>query len=281
MQLASAQHHWEEAERRAEALIAASAGDTSALVDPFEALALMATTQGRLEEAERLWRTHQRLTAAAGSMGRHVFGVVRRAGIDLRYRNQPERALAIVDSALARMPLDSQLAADRQYDELARLNAIAGRLDRARRLAAAADSNDRMLGRQQIAERGWTRGVLALAEGRAAVAEELLRVAAEQHPCTICVLPDLARAYEANGKGRAATAVYERYVTTPWFWRYETDALELGPALEKLATLYDAAGERGKAQGARTRLAQLWRRADAELQPALARARMESGAVAQ
>ncbi len=281
VQLASAQHHWEEAERRAEALVAASAGDTSALVDPFEALALMATTQGRLEEAERLWRTHQRLTAAAGSMGRHMFGVVRRAGIDLRYRNQPERALAIVDSALARTPLDSQLAADRQYDELARFNAIAGRLDRARRLAAAADSNDRMLDRQQIAERGWTRGVLALAEGRASVAEELLRVAAEQHSCTICVLPDLARAYEANGKGRAATAVYERYVTTPWFWRYETDALELGPALEKLATLYEAAGERGKAQGARTRLVQLWRRADAELQPALARARMESGAVAR
>jgi DNA-binding SARP family transcriptional activator/TolA-binding protein len=273
MQLASAQHHWEEAERRAEALIAASQNDTTALVDPFEALALMASAQGRLEESERLWRTHQRLSAAAGSMGRHMFGVVRRAGIDLRYRNRPERALAIVDSALARMPLDSLLAADRQYDELARFNAIAGRVDRARRLAASADSNDRVLDRQQIAERGWTRGVLALAEGRAAVAEELLRVAAEQHECTICVLPDLARAYEANGKARAATAVYERYVATPWFWRYETDALELGPALEKLATLYEAAGERAKAAEARAQLVRLWRRADAALQPEVERAR--------
>ena len=273
VQLASAQHHWEEAERRAEALIAASAGDTSALVDPFEALALMATTQGRLEEAERLWRTHQRLSAASGSMGRHLFGVVRRAGIDWRYRNQPARALAILDSSLARVPLDSQLAADRPYDELARFNAIAGRLDRARQLAAAADANDRALDRQQIAERGWTRGVIALAEGRTAEAVEQLRVAAEQHPCTICVLPDLARAYEADGKARAATTVYERYVATPWFWRYETDALELGPALEKLAALYEAAGERDKARSARLRLVQLWRRADAELQSAVARAR--------
>ena len=278
VQLASAQHHWDEAERRAEAVIAASRSDSLALVDPFEALALMATTQGRLEEADRLWRTHQRLSAASGSMGRHLFGVARRAGIELRYRNQPARALAILDSALARTQVDSLLPADRPYDELARFNAIAGRLDRARQLAAAADANDRALDRQQIAERGWTRGVIALAEGRAAVAEELLRVAAEQHPCTICVLPDLARAYEADGKARAATAVYERYVTTPWFWRYETDALELGPAFEKLATLYEAAGERGKAQGARTRLVQLWRRADAELQPVVARARAGVGA---
>jgi DNA-binding SARP family transcriptional activator/TolB-like protein len=273
MQWASAQHRWEEAERRAEAQIAVATADTSALVDPFEALALMASTQGRLEESERLWRTQQRLSAASRAMGRHMFGVIRRAGIELRYRNRGARALEIVDSAVAHTPLDSLLPADRPYDELARFNAIAGRLDRARQFAAAADANDRELGRQQFAERNWTRGVIALAEGRAAAAEGLLRTAAEQHSCTICVLPDLGRAYEAVGKASAATAVYARYVATPWFWRYETDALELGPALERLADLYDAAGEREKASGARTRLVQLWRGADAELQPAVARAR--------
>ena len=277
IQWSSAQHRWEEAERRAEARIAAAAGDTSALVDPFEALALMASTQGRLAEAERLWRTHQRLSAASNAMGRHLFGVIRRAGIELRYRNDAPRALAIVDSALASTPLDSLLPGDRLYDELARFNAMAGRVDRARQLTAAADANDRELGRQQLAERNWTRGVVALAEGRAAAAEPLLRTAAEQHPCTICVLPDLGRAYEAEGKSNAATAVYERYVATPWFWRYETDALELGPLLERLAALYDAAGEREKASGARARLVQLWRRTDAELQPAVARARTKLG----
>jgi tetratricopeptide (TPR) repeat protein len=277
IQWSSAQHRWEEAERRAEARIAAATGDTSALVDPFEALALMAATQGRLGEADRLWPTHQRLSAASGAKGRHLFGVLRWAGEEMRYRNRPARALAIVDSALARTPLDSMLPGDRLYDELARFNAMAGRLDRARQLAAAADASDRELGRQQLAERNWTRGVIALAEGRAAAAEALLLTAAEQHGCTICVLPDLGRAYEAEGKSNAATAVYERYVTTPWFWRYETDALELGPVLERLAALYDAAGEREKAGGARTRLVQLWRRADAELQPAVARARAGVG----
>jgi tetratricopeptide (TPR) repeat protein len=202
-----------------------------------------------------------------------MFGVIRRAGIELRYRNRPARALEIIDSAVARRPLDSLLPADRPFDELARINAIAGRLDRARQFAAAADANDRELERQQLAERDWTRGVILLSEGNAAAAEALLRIAAEQHSCTICVLPDLGRAYEAVGKTSAASAVYARYVATPWFWRYETDALELGPVLERLAALYDASGEREKASGARARLVQLWRGADAELQPAVARAR--------
>jgi hypothetical protein len=64
----------------------------------------------------------------------------------------------------------------------------------------------------------------------------------------------------SGGKPSAATAVYARYVTTPWFWRYETDALELGPVLERLAALYDASGEREKASGARAAGAALARR---------------------
>jgi tetratricopeptide (TPR) repeat protein len=139
VQLASAQQQWDEAERRAEARIATAVGDTLALVDPFEALALMATAQGRLEDAERLWRSHQRLSIASESMGRLMFGVLRRAGTELRYRNRASRALEIVDSVLARTPLDSLLPGDRPYDELARFNAIAGRVDRARRLVAAAE----------------------------------------------------------------------------------------------------------------------------------------------
>ena len=280
VQLASAQHRWEEAERRAEALIAASAGDTLALVDPFEALALMATTQGRLEEADRLWRTHQRLSAASGSMGRHLFGVVRRAGIDLRYRELPGARAR--DPRFGTGPYSARQPAP-GGSPVRRARAIQrdrlGRLDRARQLAEAADANDRALERQQVAERGVdARRDRAGRRTRLRRRCERLRTAAEQHLCTICVLPDLARAYEADGKARAATTVYERYVATPWFWRYETDALELGPSLERLAALYEAAGERGKAQGARTRLVQLWRRADAELQPVVTRARSGVGA---
>jgi len=187
--------------------------------------------------------------------------------LELLYRRSPARALAIVDSALARLPLDSMLPADRPYEDLARFYARAGRPARARTLLVQAEANDKVLGSTSPPERTWARGVIALAEGRAADAEPQLRQSAEAIICTICALPDLARAYEAAGKTDAAMAVYERYLATPWLWRYEPDAAELGWVMKRLADLYDGRGDSAKAAGMRGRLLQLWRRADRELQP--------------
>jgi DNA-binding SARP family transcriptional activator/TolB-like protein/Tfp pilus assembly protein PilF len=273
IQDASAQHNWEDAERRAETAISAAAGDTLQLVDPYEALAAITMTQGRLAEAKRLWRTHLRISALSGSRGRHLYGLIQVANLHLRYEADTARALAVVDSALAATPLDSVLPGDRLYDELARFYASAGRLTRARELLEAAAVNDSVIARTPGPERTWTRGVIALAEGRAADAESELNQAAAAAVCTICVLPDLARAYDATRKLDAATLVYERYVTTPWLYRYETDAAELGWALRRLAELHDLRGETAKAAAVRARLVQLWKQADPELQPFVSEAR--------
>jgi hypothetical protein len=133
--------------------------------------------------------------------------------------------------------------------------------------------NDSALARTPGPDRAWTRGVIALAEGRTTTAESELRQAAEQHVCPICALPDLARAYEASHKPDAAVVVYERYLATPWLWRYEPDAVDLGWSMKRLAELYDARGETEKAASVRGRLVQLWRRADPELQPVVVDAR--------
>jgi len=270
IQDAAAQQNWEEAERQAETTIAAAQGDTLTLIDPYEALAAIEMTQGRLAEAERHWRTQLALSAAASSHGRHWWGVLQLARLEMSYRGATAKALALVDSALEATPLDSVLPGDRLYDELARFYAVTGRLTRARELAAAAEKNDSVLARTPGADRAWTRGVIALAEGRTAVAESELRQAAAATTCTICALPDLARVYEAARKPDAAVAIYERYLSTPWLWRYEADASELGWAMKRLAELYDARGESAKASAMRGRLLQLWRRADPELQPVIA-----------
>lgn len=270
MQDASAQQHWEQAERQAETIIAAMRGDTLSLIDPYEALAGIAMTQGRLAEAERYWETQLVLSAASGSRGRHLFGLLQLARLHARYRQAPARAIALVDSALAATPLDSVAPGDRAYDDLARFYASVGRLTRARELLAAARVNDGVLARNADPDHAWTRGVIALAEGNGSDAESALRQAAEELACTICALPDLARAYEAVNKPGAAVGVYERYLTTPWFFRYETDAVELGRAMQRLAELYGARGERAKAAAMRGRLLQLWRRADPELQSVVA-----------
>jgi serine/threonine protein kinase/tetratricopeptide (TPR) repeat protein len=265
VQDAAAHQSWDEAERIARANIAARPRDTLYLVDAYEALAGIVMTRGRLAEAERHWGTQLAMSAASGSWGRRLFGVQQLAYLELRYHNARERARTLMDSALVRMPLDSILPADRPYYELARFYAGVGDLPRARLLLNSADSIDRSLGRNRPADRSWTRGVLAFAAGRLPEAETELRQAAETHLCAMCPLPDLARAYEAAGKRDSAIVAYQRYLSTPWLWRYETDAVDLGWVMKRLGELYEEKGENAKATTAYSDLLQLWRHADREL----------------
>ena len=266
IQDAAAQQDWDRAERQATAQAAKAGSDTSYAIDPLEALAGIAMTRGRLAEAERRWRKHLRFSRAAGAMGRHLFGVIQIGHLELRYRSAPARALAVLDSALAVMPLDSLLPGDRRYDELGRFYAAAGERGRARQMLAAAIANDSLIGRNLRFERSWTRGVIAMAEGRGPEAVTELELAAKGHVCAICPLPDLGRALEATGRPHDAAAAYRRYLTTPWLWRYEPDAVELGWTIRRLAELEEQLGTADPA-ATYARLLQLWKDADAELKP--------------
>jgi serine/threonine-protein kinase len=270
VQQASAQQDWEGAERRAEAAIAANQGDTLSLVDAFEQMAGIVMTQGRFEEAERHWRTQQAVAAASSSWGRRLYGAEMLGRIRLHFRHDSAGAIAVVDSALARMPLDSMLPGDRPYNELARFFAAAGDTRRARALLGLARANGRSQGPALETELAWTEGAILLAEGHPARAEPLLRRVTSAHRCTLCGLAELARALDAQGNAAGAIEAWERYLATPWFFRYEVDSYELGPALMRLVELYDARGDAARARAARTRLLALWRSADAELQPLLA-----------
>ena len=81
--------------------------------------------------------------------------------------------------------------------------------------------------------------------------------------------PELARAYLSVGALDSAIAVFERYVAARHLHRSELDAFQLGPALLTLAALYEQQGRSALAARSSTRLAELWRDADHELQPRL------------
>jgi tetratricopeptide (TPR) repeat protein len=269
LQDAAAQQDWDRAERVAWTQIEKEGSDTLQLVDPYEALAQMAMVRGRLTEAERLWRSHRIVSRGAGVMSRHLFGVLQRGYLTLRYRNDTAGAVSQVDSALSRTPLDSLLPGDRRYDEVARFYLAAGRPERVGPLLAAGAANDSALERSIVGEREWTAGLRALVEGRADEAIGRLRTAAEKNICASCVLPDLGRAYEAAGRQREAAEAYQRYLTTPWLWRYEPDAIELGPTLKRLAEVSLKLGNRTVALEAFQQLEELWRRADPGLRSSL------------
>jgi tetratricopeptide (TPR) repeat protein len=86
-------------------------------------------------------------------------------------------------------------------------------------------------------------------------------------------LPDLARAYDLGGHADSALAVYARYAAGSEFGRLTSDATYLGPSLKRLGELYEEKGDRDNAAKAYARFIELWKNADAELQPHVIEAR--------
>jgi tetratricopeptide (TPR) repeat protein len=150
-----------------------------------------------------------------------------------------------------------------------------GQRGRVRPLLEAAERTDSILDRSPADSGAWLKGALAYADGRYPEAIELLTRAAEKTLCTNCVFPDLARAYDAAGQPREAAEMYQRYVTTPWLFRYEYDATELGWAFKRLAELKEQLGDRQGAREAWEKLLALWDKADPELRPILDTARVK------
>ncbi len=278
--LAASRQDWDAAERQARARLAADPADTLDALDGLETLAGILETRGRLSEAEAAsWKVLE-LSARIGSPGRYLSSALRLAYIELRYRHAAGKALALVEAAVTRFSLDSLSEGDRPWDDLARFYAEAGRPDSARALLERAERTRTVRLSGSTANRQWSLGVIAFAEGKLAEAEAELSQAAATLYCPICTLPDLARAYEAAQKPDSAVAVYQRYVELPWEWRFETDATELGRSLGQLGRLYEQRREAGKARGVYTRLAKLWARADPELQPEVAAARRRAAKLA-
>ena len=115
--------------------------------------------------------------------------------------------------------------------------------------------------------RPYVMALLAAAEGRAtdAVVETQRYVAATT--CAFCVMFDVAEVYDRAGQADSALAYLQRYLTTPWLNRLGFDSRNLWKAYQRLGELHEARGDREKAVDYYGRLVELWKGADAELQP--------------
>lgn len=122
-------------------------------------------------------------------------------------------------------------------------------------------------------------GFLALHAGHAADALAALRKARESTRWTAPVDALLGRVYDSLGQRDSAIAAYSRYLDTPWSARGMPsfngffDPTLLVPTHERLAVLYQQAGNTSEAVRHASAVVQLWHDADPELQPQVTAAR--------
>jgi len=197
-----------------------------------------------------------------------VGGAAQLALIQLDFRARPDSGVALLAAALAKHPLDSIPALDRPYWVLILTYAKLGRPEIARRLTREAEASvPERISRGE--PRLWfAAGALAEAEGHPSEAASAYRKWYEQAgECTACGLFDLARLADRAGQTDSAIALYDRAISAPGVGRMLLDAYQLAPALKRSGELYEAKGDRAKAAERYRQFVELWKDADAELQP--------------
>ena len=191
--------------------------------------------------------------------------------------------LARLDSTIARISFRDLPMIDRPYLLAAGALARLGSPEKAKAMLSRyrSEMTDTTIRRQQASGVHGVQGEIALAEGkpRDAIAEfRLGDVGYDGYPaseCGACLWFDLARAYDAAGQADSATVLFERYLSTPFYNKVDValDPIRVPAIRERLGQLYESMGKTDKAVEQYRAFIDLWKNADAELQPRVAEAR--------
>jgi eukaryotic-like serine/threonine-protein kinase len=245
-------------------------------------LGVVAQVRGRLAEAAQHDRDFMAAGEARGLARDYLIGAANLALLDLRYRNRPADALATMSAALAKHPLDAIPPPDRPYLALAEVYARAHKPDQARRYLKDYEAAVPDQVRRSIGWRGLAYGEVAEAEGQPDEAIAAYQQAyAEAGGCGVCGLPQLAAVYDRQGQTDSARVFYQRYLDTPGIFNYRVDDGELAASYKRLGELYEARNDRKRAAEYYGRFVELWKDADAELQPGVREVRSRLARLAQ
>ena len=246
----------------------------------LELLRNILEVRGRLRESDSVAVELSARNAARGARVDSIANASRSALDDAFLRGQGQRAIARLDSAIRVHPITASSPPGTMLDA-AIAYSFAGAPARARPLlaqydAAARDSVNRESWRGQ---RPYTEAMILLAERRTDDAIHAFRkmdVEADGLPngCRFCLPLSLGQAYDQANVADSTIANLERYLGSTADGRIITDTWMLGPAHKRLGELYEARGDLKKAAQHYAAFVELWKRADPELQPRVAEARV-------
>ena len=231
---------------------------------------------GQLTRSTALLDQVDREVAARG--GGAAFPGLNAAEADIRFRGRNAEAVRTLDAIVAGREWAAAPVADRDYLRVGTLYALAGRPDRARQMMARFQQEDPALFAARVtrSDLASLRGEIALAEGKPA--DALVEFRAEQPlstngavRCDGCIAFDLGRAFDRAGQPDSAIAAFERYLTI--FPTLRRDGRQLVYVHKRLGELYDGKNEPAKAIAHYQAFVDLWKDADADLQPVVAQVR--------
>jgi hypothetical protein len=260
----------------AEAFWRAKANDPNALMQLSATANLTnyALMRGRLRDAEQLGRQTRALNAARGVPSSPISDSLVSAAVSIWFLEKPAVGVHALDVAIAQTPFRTLPIEARPYETVATFYAWAGRPDKARAILAQEMS--------EITDPGYR---LAIEPGRHGALANILM--AEKKPleaireiwasdslpdgpttdCIDCVDLDLGRAYDLANKPDSAIVHWERYLSEPYARSVGRDAPFLAGIHKRLAELYDAKGDLNRAASQYAAFIELWKNADAALQP--------------
>jgi len=232
----------------------------------------LARLNGRLHDAGRLARESGEINLRRGVTTAPYGVATTLATTEVMLAGRTETALRILDSVVTRYPIDSIPIESRPYLALATAYARVGALPRAESLEREFERVTPEVLKRYDAERLVARGMIALAANRPADAITSFRAFREDQGCQTCWLHEIGQAFEALQQPDSALATYEALVTLP----------EGGPSgrdwtfprtYRRLGELYEARGDVKKALEYYGKFVDIWKDADAELQPRVAEVR--------
>lgn len=189
--------------------------------------------------------------------------------------DRPADALRTIDAALARSP-----NAPRPFPLLVALYAMAGKPDRARAEYARYDASvsDTARRRLDAPARHEAVGWIALAQGRHREAIIEFRASdmlpdGPANACTICMDPQVGRAFDRAGMPDSAIVAFEHFLNTPFPNRLTQDRFDRAWITRRLGELYEAKGNSAKAVEYYGKFVELWKSADPALLPQVELAR--------
>ena len=229
----------------------------------------VAAMQGRMRRATDDTRSLAELATSLGEPETYYTAFSELAVLETVHRNNPARGRRLVDSVLAARPLARVPPDQRPYLALAWAYAMLGDVPRARALMAESAANlDSTQARAAEPFRNYILGTIAMTEKRPTDAlREYQKDDIRLSSCRACRAAAMGRAFDAAGQPDSAIAWSERYLASADENRGYEDEFSLGPTYRRLGELYEEKGDREKAASYYQKFLDLWRDADADLQP--------------